>query len=69
MRINNHTYKPFSSAFDQSPKTGQFVGRRVAERIPYRENKVTTLDRDLKRFNSREFTEFPTSPSSAPHHA
>ena len=44
MKINNHDYKPFVSAFDPAPQTGRFHGRRVAERIPHRQSKVTTLD-------------------------
>jgi Citrate lyase, alpha subunit len=44
MKINNRDYKPFVSAFDPAPQTGRFHGRRVAERIPHRQSKVTTLD-------------------------
>lgn len=44
MKINGKEYKPFVSAFNPAPQTGRFIGRKVAEQIPHRRSKVTTLD-------------------------
>lgn len=59
MKINNHTYKPFVSAFDPAPQIGRFVGRRVADRIPHRQSKVTSLDAVMELIQDGDTISYP----------
>ena len=59
MLINAHTYKPFVSAFDPAPHTGRFVGRLVAEHIPHRRSKVTTLDAVMELIKDGDTISYP----------
>lgn len=59
MKINGREYKPFVSAFDSAPQTGRFIGRKVAERIPHRKDKVTTLDAVMEVIGDGDTISYP----------
>jgi len=59
MIINGREYKPFVSAFNPAPQTGRFIGRKVAERIPHRKNKVTTLDAIMEVIRDGDTISYP----------
>ncbi|MHB8055920.1 MAG: citrate lyase subunit alpha [Candidatus Aminicenantales bacterium] len=59
MIINGHEYKPFVSAFNPAPQSGRFVGRKVAEYIPHRKNKVTTLDAVMEVIRDGDTVSYP----------
>jgi len=59
MIINGREYKPFVSAFNPAPQTGRFVGRKVAEHIPHRHNKVTTLDAVMEVIQDGDVISYP----------
>ena len=59
MKINGKEYKPFVSAFNPAPQTGRFIGRRVAERIPHRRSKVTSLDAVMELIHDGDVISYP----------
>ena len=59
MQINGRTYKPFVSAFNPAPQTGRFVGRLVAQHIPHRRSKVTSLDAVMELIHDGDTISYP----------
>ncbi len=59
MIINGREYRPFVSAFDPTQQTGRFIGRKIAERIPHRKNKVTTLDAVMELVRDGDTISYP----------
>jgi len=59
MIINGKEYKPYLSAFSPQPQTGRFIGRKIAERIPHRKSKVTTLDAVMELIKDGDTISYP----------
>ncbi|MCP4567250.1 MAG: hypothetical protein GY841_06695 [FCB group bacterium] len=59
MNFNGKEYKPFTSAFSPEVQEGRFIGRKVASRIPRRQNKVTNLDAVMELIDDGDMISYP----------
>lgn len=59
VEINGRKYKQFKEAFSRETFSGRFIGRRIAEKIPHRKNKVTTLDEIMELIHDGDTISYP----------
>ena len=59
MKINNHFYSPFKSAFNDETYASFIAGRRGASPIPHRQNKVTSLEKVVDLINDGDVISYP----------
>lgn len=59
MKINGKKYQPFKEAFSGETFSGRFIGRKIAERTPHRESKMTTLDAVMELIRDGDTISYP----------
>lgn len=59
MKINGKEYRNFTEAFSLEEQHGRFTGRKIAETIPHRRSKVTTLDAVMEYISDGDVISYP----------
>jgi citrate lyase subunit alpha / citrate CoA-transferase len=59
MIINGREYRDYVCAFSLEPQQGRFAGRPIAQRIPHKKNKVTTLDAVMDYISDGDTISYP----------